>query len=397
MRSVRWFPTALVQSGMLAAVLAAVSLFISCGHDRPPQGIDTLWTRSIGGLYSEEAQDVLLTSGGEIIITGTTSTFGAGGFDIYLLRLSASGDLVWDTTYGGDRDEQAYACAAMPDGGLAICGLTNSFGAGAEDVYLLRTTVLGDTVWTRTYGGTAGDAGYDLAVTADTGLVVAGIKGSDIYLIRTTSSGDTVWTRTYGGAGNDFATALVPTSDNGYVITGATSSFGAGSGDVYLFKVDESGNLLWSRTFGGTRNDWGTAVVETADQGFLITGYTESFGNGGYDVYVIRTNDQGDSLWTRTYGEDGDECGYDVCANLDGSFVICGGTTSYGDAGFDALLLKIDADGEEVWKAVYGGSEDDITYALAITPDNSYLAVGYSRSWGVGGADVFVLKTVPDP
>ncbi len=396
MTGLRRLVSRLLIAGVFAVLLTVCWLMPACGRESAPEGIDTLWTRSIGGLYSEEAQNLLINRHDELILIGTTSTFGAGGFDLYLLKLNAAGDLLWDTTYGGSRDEQGYGLAEMPDGGYAICGWTNSYGAGAEDVYLLRVTATGDTLWTRTYGGTSGDAGYDLGVTRDSGLIVLGVKGSDIYLIRTNAAGDTLWTRTYGGANSDFATALVATADDGYFIAGATNSFGAGSGDAYFLRIDQNGTILWSRTCGGSRNDWATAAAETADHGFVVAGYTESFGHGGYDVYVIRLNAQGDTLWTRTYGEDGDEMGYDVCVNADGSCVIAGTTNSYDNRGFDLLLLKIDPAGKELWRAVYGGEADDVAYTLVTDARRSYLCAGYSRSWGIGGADVYLLKTAPD-
>lgn len=384
----------------LTILIMIVSVFLSflpnCGPRIPAPGIDTLWTRTIGGVRDDQGQNVKVTPDNGYIVTGFTHSVGAGENDFYLLRIGASGNLMWDTTYGGVRDEKAYAVAITPDGGYAICGFTNSIGAGIEDVYLVRTDDSGDTVWTRTYGGTSGEAGYDLVTLPDSGFLIAGIKGSDVYLIRTDGRGDTVWTRTFGGTGNDFANAVIPTADGGFVVAGATNSFGSGLSDVYLLKVDGSGNLLWSKTYGGTQNDWGAAVAQTPDNGLVIAGYTESFGHGAFDCYLIKTNADGDTVWTRTFGGDKNESGYSVVARADGSIAVAGFTDSWGYGGLDLYLLKIGPDGDQLWSAVYGGPADDVAYALVETGDQGYIAVGYTKSFGFGSADVYVLKTAAE-
>jgi len=383
---------------LILSIIGTVSLSFlpNCGPRIPTPGIDTLWTRTIGGVRDDQGQNVKVTPDGGYVVAGYTHSVGAGGNDFYLFRIGAAGNLIWDKTYGGAKDEQAYAVAVTADGGYAICGFTNSIGTGIEDIYLVRTDADGDSVWTRTYGGTTGDAGYDLAVLPDSGFIIAGIKGSDVYLIRTDSRGDTVWTRTFGGTGNDFANAVIPTADGGFVVAGATNSFGAGLSDLYLLKVDGSGNLLWSKIYGGTKNDWGAAVAQTPDNSLVITGYTESFGHGAFDCYLIKTNADGDTAWTRTYGGNKNESGYSVVALADGSIAVAGFTDSWGYGGLDLYLLKINPNGDQLWSAVYGGSADDVAFALAETGDQGYIAVGYTKSFGSGSADVYVLKTAAE-
>jgi hypothetical protein len=383
----------------LILLIIGATVFLTtpaCGPRTPPAGIDTLWTRVIGGIYDDQGQDVKVTTDGGYIVAGFTRSIGAGGYDMYVIKFSATGAVVWDTTYGGAKDDQAYAVEPTADGGYAVCGFTNSHGAGIEDVYLIKTDAGGDTVWTRTYGGTAGDAGYDLKTLPDSGFIIAGVKGSDVYLIRTDANGDTVWTRTYGGSGNDFANSLIPTADGGYAIAGATNSYGAGESDVYLIKVDAQGNLLWSKTFGGAKNDWGSSIVQTPDHGLIIAGYTESFGHGAFDIYLIRTDANGDTVWTRTIGGDKSEGAYSVCSTADGSIIIAGFTESWGNGGMDLYLVKTGSDGNQDWSAIYGGSADDIAYGLTATPDGGFIAVGYTKSFGLGSADVYILKTAPE-
>jgi len=192
-----------------------------------------------------------------------------------------------------------YSVQQTADSGYIIAGATASFGAGHNDVYLIRTNAQGDTLWTRTYGGLGVDYGYCVRQTSDGGYIIAGITNSfgagilEAYLIKTNALGETLWTRTYGGADEDWANSVQQTADGGYIIGGRTLSFGAGSYDVYLIKTDAAGDTLWTRTFGGTSADEGRSVRQTADGGYVIAGITSSFGAGYSDVYLIKTDANG--------------------------------------------------------------------------------------------------------
>jgi len=174
--------------------------------------------------------------------------------------------------------------------------MTHSFGAGGADVWLLRTNASGDTLWTRTYGGPLGDAGSSVRQTTDGGYVIGGSTSSfgagsyDFYLIKTGVSGDTVWTRTYGGSGWDMGRAAQQTADGGYIIAGTTRSFGSGRRDVHLVKTNAEGDTLWTRTYGGSDEDECRCVRQTADGGYIVAGSSRSFGAGDDDVYLIKTN-----------------------------------------------------------------------------------------------------------
>jgi len=195
-------------------------------------------------------------------------------------------------------------------------------------IVVCASPALAQTGWWRTYGGTSTEWGYSAQQTSDGGYIVAGSTGSfgagyrDVYLIKTNASGDTLWTRTYGGTDDDEGHSVQQTSDGGYVIAGETWSFGAG-GDVYLVKTNASGDTLWTRTYGGTSSDDGFSARQTSDGGYVIAGQTMSFG-AGVDVYLIKTNASGDTLWTRTCGGTNYDCGYWAQQTSDGGYVIAG-------------------------------------------------------------------------
>jgi hypothetical protein len=169
--------------------------------------------------------------------------------------------------------------------------------------------------------------------------------GNDVYLIKTNPSGDTQWTRTYGGDSADYGYSVQQTSDGGYIVAGWTASFGAGDHDVYLIKTNASGDTQWTRTYGGTSRDYANSVQQTSDGGYIVAGLTESFGAGGYDVYLIKTDASGDMRWTRTYGDTSDDEGNSVQQTSDGGYIVAGGTWFFGAWDWDVYLIKTDANG----------------------------------------------------
>ena len=186
------------------------------------------------------------------------------------------------------------------DGGYVLVAETFSFGAGSADVYLIKTDSIGNVMWTKTYGGSSSDYGYSVKQTVDGGFIIAGYTNSfgaglfDLYVIKTDMNGNVIWSKTYGGASSDYGHSVIQTLDSGYVITGYTLSFGMAT-QVYFVKLDSDGNLLWSMTYGGSGNDFGWSVEQTTDSGFVITGNTDSFGRGNRDVYLIKTDRFGNS------------------------------------------------------------------------------------------------------
>jgi hypothetical protein len=358
------------------------------------------WERNYGGTGDDAAASVQQTSDGGYIVAGTTSSFGAGGYDVWLIKTNALGDTLWTRTYGGRNNDAGFSVQQTSDGGYIVAGWTQSFGAGGYDVYLIKTNATGDTLWTRTYPDSGPDYydGYFVQQTSDGGYVIAGsiyygrVGTSDICLIKTNASGDTLWTRTYGGAGNEEGWSVQQTSDTGYIVAGWTQSFGAGGYDVYLIKTNASGDTLWTKTYGGTNDDVGWSVQQTSDTGYIIAGYTGSFGAGYLDVYVIKTNASGYTLWTRTYGGTNADWGHSVRQTLDGGYIVAGVTLSYGAGNGDVYLIKTNASGDTLWTRTYGGASSEVGNSIQQTQDGGYIVAGYTNSFG-NGDQVYLVKT----
>ncbi|MEO0095337.1 MAG: T9SS type A sorting domain-containing protein [candidate division WOR-3 bacterium] len=343
--------------------------------------------------------------------------------------------LRWLGIYGGSGNDDAYCARQTNDNSYIAVGSTTSYGNGTQ-VYLLKIDSLGDTIWTKTYGGADWDMGYWVQQTSDSGYIIAGTTASfgeeyQAYLIKTDSLGDTLWTRTYGGPSYEFGWGVQQTMDGGYIIVGTTWN-----GGVYLIKTDANGDTLWAKTYGG---DEGWSVQQTRDNGYIVAGYK----NCG--VYLIKTDSLGDTLWTRRYMDGIDDLGKHVEQTTDGGYIIVGASqrlmhliqilaikvdslgnnpiyhcygpnslyswsvgsciqqtsdsgyilVGYGDiAGgeMQVYLIKTDSLLEVLWDNTFGGGEDDVANSVQQTSDGGYIIAGYSNSYG-NGTQVYVIKT----
>jgi hypothetical protein len=356
-----------------------------------------LWSRTYGGADSESGRSLQQTTDGGYIVVGETNSFGAGGGDVYLIKINPSGDTLWSRTYGGSYRDVGLSVQQTTDGGYIVVGFTYSFGAGGGDVYLIRTDSNGDTLWSRTYGGSDDDQAWCVQQTTDGGYIVVGetnsfgAGGDDVYLIEIDPNGVTMWNRTYGGSEDDRAYSVQQTTDGGYVVVGETNSFGAGGYDVYLIKTDSDGDTLWTRTYGRTENDRGYSVQQIPE-GYIVGGKTHSFGAAGYNVYLLKIAFNGVAFWTRPYGGNGWDGGYSVQRTTDGGYIVAGEANSFGADGYDVYLIKTNSSGDTLWSRTYGEAGDDRAYSVQQTTDGGYMVAGITSSFGVGSHDVMLTK-----
>lgn len=255
-----------------------------------PMGVE-LWSRTFGGEDYDAAYAVRETDDGGYIIAGETYSFGE--MDVYLVRTDPMGNEMWSSVLGGEGHDVAYALEATSDGGYIVAGGTSSGGLGDEDVLLLKTDALGNEEWVRAFGGEEFDAAYSVMETVDGGFVAVGETCSfgagagDMYAVRTDAGGVEVWSQTYGGAEYDHANAVAPAA-GGYVIAGGTHSFGDGKDDVYLVWADEMGNEMWSEAVGGEGHDRAYALAECFDGGLVVAGCSDSYGADLCDAYWFK-------------------------------------------------------------------------------------------------------------
>lgn len=377
--------------------LAGVIIFLLGMANLFAQVPDTLWTKTYGGTSDDEGFSTCQTVDSGFIIVGRTASFGAGSYDIYLIKTDENGGTLWTKTYGGANNELGHEVQQTSDNGYIIAGGTNSFGSDWE-VYLIKTDSLGDTIWTRTYEN--GSTGYSVQQTSDSGYIIGGKFGGsvgDVCLIKTDENGDAIWTKTYGGAWDDACYSVRETTDGGYIAVGETRSFGAGYYDVYVLKTDINGDTLWTKTYGTADDEQGWSVQQTFDHGYIISGFTGPY-LGATDIYLIKIDSIGNLLWAKTFGGGADEKGRQVVQTSDTGYIVTGHTTSFGAGGYDVYVVRTDSLGDSLWTKTYGGTSNERAWSVQQTVDTGYIIAGGTYSFGTAGSqDVWLIKTEPEP
>ncbi len=301
---------------------------------------DSIWSRTYGGGSWDQPRIVRQTVDGGYVLAGYTNSFGDYAHDSWLVKTDTYGDSLWSHTYGETgSDDVCMSVVQTTDGGYALAGYSS--GAGGHDFRLIKTDEYGNQLWSHTYGGNENEYCNSVQQTIDEGYVLAGVMGhsaptpQDAWLVKTDSSGNLQWSHIFGGNTPDLFYSVEQTTDGGYVLSGVTNA--GGYSNAWLVKTDSNGIGTWSHLFAG---GIGSSARQTADGGYVLAGYATSFGAGSWDYWLVRTNSEGDSLWSRTFGG----ASYDWCGAVeqtsDGGYVLAGFTASFGSGEDDFYLVK---------------------------------------------------------
>lgn len=369
-----------------------------------------LFQKKYESTNASRAYSVDLTKDGGFILAGSYDVSGLLSAEYYVVKLDANGDTLWANTYGptldttitSNRDgagNEAYNVIQTFDLGYMVVGEAHAFGSGSSDIFALKLTTTGDTVWTKTYGGINSDYSYKVIQLADSGYILSGYTetyGSgirDIYVLRINKLGDTLWAKAYGGSGIDGSNDMVQTQDGGFAIVGNTFSFGEGVSDVYVIKINASGALQWANAYGGLLNDFGNAITETSDSGFVISGSTESFGSGQRDIYILKIDSIGNLIWSKAMGGSENESGKSILELPNKDIVVFGNTRSYGKGFEDYYLIKLNSLGDTIMTRTYGGTSIDFGESIKQTIDKGFIMAGYTNSFNTWNYDIYLVKT----
>jgi hypothetical protein len=374
-------------------------------------------------------------------------------FLFFSIGFFAQAPLRFYTKFGGNGIDIGYSGKPTLDKQYIVTGSTSSYGAGNTDVYLVKVDSMGFPIWEMIYGGFNNDVGKSVIQLPDSGFVVAGFTNSfgaggyDAYILRTDKKGTLIWQKTFGGLDWDFANDLVLASDGGIVVCGNTSSFGAGKKDGLMLKYDLAGNLIWQKIIGGIENEELRSVIKTNDNLLASVGLTQSKGDVNGDCYFVKFDLNGDTLFTKYFGGPGKDHANDIVQKNSSEFVICGAKTYSASPNTESLMYGLSASGTFLWENHYtdspgldeeffsncevgyhpsftsytrnrpkspfkmqtsifvglplgiyykiteeGGIEDEFCYSIESTPDGGYVTVGVTYSFGSLNGDVYFLK-----
>ena len=336
------------------------------------------------------------TSDGGFVGTGQQQAGSSGGCDVYVYKVDACGTIEWEKLFGTSGDDGGKYVQQTSDGGYIVAGLYNS----SYYILLLKLDASGTLQWAKTYS-----IGYGLFVqqTTDGGYILTGFTsglgfgGNDIVLIKTDATGNILWKKVYGGAGDDWGDYVEQTHDGGYIVAGYTTSYGAGSYDLVLLKVDSLGTLQWNKSYGGAgaegSSSWGVSGQATSDGGYMLCGNTSGYGAGSNDIMLIKTDSLGNLNWAKTYGGTNDDQPRFAHQTNNGGYIICGLTRSFGHGDLDAYMLKTDGSGNLKWSKAYGGTNYDKGQMVRECADGGFALSMISLNFGANYYDPVFMKS----
>lgn len=363
------------------------------------------FVKTFGGTSSESGKDIKQTSDGGYIAVGDTSSYGAGGSDLLIVKFDQNGSVQWSKAVGGSATESGNSIQQTSDGGYIATGRTTSYGAGLADLFLVKFDSSGAVQWSKTAGGNGDEVGDSVQQTSDGGYVVTGytttISGNgppDLLLVKFNSSGTIQWSKAVTGSAIDVGISVQQTSDSGYIVVGHTTTYGAGNYDLFLVKFDSTGAVSWKKTLGGSRVDSGLSVIQTSDGGYAVAGGYDGVAlmNGG--ILIAKFSSNGSLLWSKEAGpwlngsgtrSGGGGYGNSIQQTPDGGYVV-GGNLSvvYCPTGYtacplvgngEAVAIKVDGNGVMQWATFTGRASGDYGTAIVATSDGGYALTGYAN------------------
>jgi hypothetical protein len=353
-----------------------------------PALYEKLWEKTYGGKDDDIAHDIVALEEGNSAIVGTCKSFGQSRSQICVIAINSQGDILWRLLLGGEKPDEGRAITRALDGGLYVLGMTRSLAKHYDrDVYVAKITVKGKLIWERALGGSRDEVAGGIVATDDGGVFIVGDTESfgdrrgDIYMAKLNQEGKILFERTTGGKKQDSARDLTRLSDGSIALAGMRESTTGNYEEFFVMKLNQSGKILWSKTFGEYDHDSLESIVATVDGGMVAVGKTRSYGSEQTDLTVMRLSAEGKTLWHKVYGFKYYEYGNTVTATADGGFILAGGTSTLGKGSHSLYTMALDKNGKLLWSHVYGDRNRDIAHGIAQMSDKSVVIVGQSDSF----------------
>ena len=291
----------------------------------------------LGGKKQDRGVAISRAKDGNLLVLGSGKSFKkSNGRDLYIAKLSLEGKLLWQKSFGGDRDEFAGGIAGTNDGGVLAVGSTESFSKkGYKDIYIVRLDKDGNEISIKTIGGKLNDEANALTRTADGNFVVVGSRevhhsgDADFFIMKLNQDGKRIWAKTLGQKENDVLLAVTPTPNGGIVTTGKTRSYNSEQTDLAVMNFNKNGKLIWFKIYGFKYYDEGTAISMTKDGGYVVAGKTNSMGKGDFDAYILALSSKGELRWSKLYGKENRDIAHGITRTSDGKVIIVGESDSY--------------------------------------------------------------------
>lgn len=356
------------------------------------------WSRTFGGNNDDESWAIEKTFDGGFLIAGYTVSFSLSNWsDIYIIRTDSNGDTLWTKTIGDSLDEYASDIKRLPDGNFIVAGYGRVNSSNNYDALLIKIDQDGNVLWTKSYGGSNNDQFTEVEIASD-GLIAVGTTNSfspignkEVYLLKTDFNGNVHFFKTFNFGDFSEGHSIKELYDGGFIIAGA-NYFSNSVYNIFIIRCDKDGNFIWQKSFGGAGNEIANSVIQlNTTKEIYITGYTFSYGNGYADIFIMKLNELGDSIWFKTYGYFGNDYGSTIKLTDDFNLVVAGYGRLDNSNQVNLFLLKTDLSGNLLWLVDAGGIFEDRGYDFVVTNDYGYAVAGITKS-GTAINNIFFVK-----
>lgn len=349
--------------------------------------------KTFGGNLAEKTWD-LISYKNSLYICADTKSYGIGGTDIYLLNIDYKGNLLFARTFGYPGNDNGISMLISKDNYIYIAGGTDYDGTTPTDIYILKCTLEGDIVWQKTYGSDNFDFAYD--ILEDNGnFLICGYsstdkKNSDVYILNIDNNGNILWEKKYGSDGWEVSYNIIKIKNN-FLLTGYTNSYGNGKTDIYLINIDSKGNCIWAKTYGGLRDDIGITALNIDDNNIIIAGNSSSFISRGFgfDIVLFELDFNGNSISTKIIPACQLEVGTKLRFDDNKNILLCGTKKCYGICDSNVYIAKLNRNLETIWFKIFAGKRNDFASSI-IFADNHYFFTGTTTSFYDLKGDIFL-------